>query len=158
MTIPPSQQWRFRRNNRPRFGKEYNDRYPNLIKHWIRECQLSQRFVEMKLVRWQRQDDYDRDKHIGYRTWIQLLHGRTRPRTDTAWKFVRFFQRVAPHQMITPKDIFPNGVYPCVDAYEQKGVVKRKYKISPGLRRASEEDVRERLELIAKRAKGGKRD
>lgn len=154
MPIHPSQRWRLSINNRPRFGKEYNDTYPNLIKHWIRECQLSQSFVELQMVRWQKQPDYDAGKHIGWRTWVHLLHGRTRPRTDTAWKFVRFFQRVAPHQKIVPKDIFPNGVYPCVDAYEQRGLVKRQYKITPGLLPVRPDEVRERLELIAKRARG----
>lgn len=115
---------------------------------------MSQRFVEMQLVRWQNQPDYDAGKHIGYRTWVQLFYGRSRPRTDIAWKFVRFFARVAPHQNIMPKDIFPNGVYPCLDVYEQKGIVKRKYKISPGLREVRPEEVRERLELIAERVKG----
>jgi hypothetical protein len=60
------------------------------------------------LVRFKRTaPDYNPDQHISYEVWEMLYFSRSRPQMKTAWKYVQMFEQYAPHQILTPLDIFP---------------------------------------------------
>lgn len=103
MTVPAWLRYRI-----PAFNSSFNNRYPNKVRFWLKELRIPRKMAMLYLVRFKRTaPDYNPDQHISYEVWEMLYFSRSRPQMKTAWKYVQMFEQYAPHQILTPLDIFP---------------------------------------------------